>query len=394
MLALAKLECRTFLEIGPHPVLLPLAQVCLGAKGKSAAWIATLNRQKSDADSITEMLVALYLAGHNLNWTAVHADASWRRIPLPTYPFQRQRHWIEDNTIHTDRARNAVERQLHPLVGARINSTPKEVRYEARYGVQHTGYFSDHRVLGTVVLPTTAELEAATVVGRMHFGTPRVSFDNAMHHQAMSFANGEDRTVRVLVTPLKSDRASFRLVSAATEDSEVWHTHMTGTLRKSEVPSGSTFSTKEVQARCQQTLPVADLYDRLDKLGLEYGPSFRGVRELYLGQHEALTKVRLPDGLANTQYVMHPAFLDACLHAYPLVLDGEENAKSDRRNSYLPISLAGFRCYQDGIDGSMGSHQAAQRRERRYAGGRHSGLRCGGAAGGRTGRTDRTPVAA
>ena len=98
MSALAKLECRTFLEIGPHPVLLPLAQVCLGASGKSATWIATLNRQKPDADAITEMLVALYLAGHKINWTAVHADSPWRRIPLPTYPFQRQRHWIEDRT--------------------------------------------------------------------------------------------------------------------------------------------------------------------------------------------------------------------------------------------------------------------------------------------------------
>ena len=84
--------------------------------------------------------------------------------------------------------------------------------------------------------------------------------------------------------------------------------------------------------------------------GLNTEPSFRGVRELYLGQHEALTKVQLPDGLANTQYVMHPAFLDACLHAYPLVLDGAEKAKGDRRNSYLPVSLEGYRCYQDGID--------------------------------------------
>ena len=349
ILALAELGCRTFLEIGPHPVLLPIAQVCLGAKGKSAAWIAALNRQKSDADSITEMLVALYLAGHNVNWTAVHSDASRRRIPLPTYPFQRKRHWIEDNTTHTERARKVVER-LHPLVGTRINFTPKEVCYEARYGVQHASFFSDHRVAGTVVLPTTAELEAATVVGRMHFGTSRVSFENAMHHQAMSFANGQDLTVRVLVTPLKSDRASFKLVSADTEDSKFWHTHMTGTLRRSEVPSWSAFSTKEVRARCQQTLPAADFYDWLDKLGLEYGASFRGVRELYLGQHEALTKVKLPDGLANTQYVMHPAFLDACLHAYPLVLDGAEKAKGDRRNAYLPVSLEGYRCYQDGID--------------------------------------------
>lgn len=349
MLALAKLECRTFLEIGPHPVLLPMAQVCLQAEVKSATWVATLNRERSDAESMTDMLAALYLAGHTINWPAVHADAAWRRVQLPTYPFQRKRHWIEENTPHTERPRNAVE-QIHPLVGKRVNSTNGEVRFEARYGMQHATYFSDHRVVGTVVLPTTAELEAATVVGRMHFGTPRVSFDDAMHHQAMSFSNGEDRIVRVLVSPLKSDRASFTLLSAATEDPEVWHTHMTGTLRKAEVPSSSMFSTKQVRARCQQTLPVADLYDRLDKLGLEYGPSFRGVRELYFGQHEALTQVQLPDGLARTQYIMHPAFLDACLHAYPLVLDGAEKAKSDGRNSYLPVSLAGFRCYQDGVD--------------------------------------------
>jgi acyl transferase domain-containing protein/surfactin synthase thioesterase subunit/aryl carrier-like protein len=349
MLALAKLDCGTFLEIGPHPVLLPMAQVCLQSKAKSATWIATLNREKSDTESMAGMLAALYLAGHTVNWSAVHADSSWRRVPLPTYPFQRKRHWIEKNTTRTDRRRNAVE-QIHPLVGKRIDSSNGEVRYETRYGVQHAAYFSDHRVVGTIVLPTTAELEAATVVGRTHFGTPCVSFDDAMHHKAMSFTNGEDRIVRVSITPLNSDRASFRLVSAASEESEVWHTHMTGTLRKSEAPSALTFSASQVRARCRQTLPVADLYDALAEFGLEYGPSFRGVQELYCGQHEALTKVRLPNGLTDTQYVMHPAFLDACLHAYPLVLDGAEEAKSDGGNSYLPVSLAGFRCYQDGID--------------------------------------------
>ena len=142
-------------------------------------------------------------------------------------------------------------------------------------------------------------------------------FDDAMHHQAMSFTNGEDRIVRVLVTPLKSDRASFRLVSAAAEYSDVWHTHMTGTLRKSDVPSRPTFSTKQVRARCQQTLPVADFYDRLASSGLNMAPVSVASGNCILGQHEALTKVRLPDGLANTQYAMHPAFLDACLHAYP-----------------------------------------------------------------------------
>jgi acyl transferase domain-containing protein/surfactin synthase thioesterase subunit/acyl carrier protein len=346
MLSLAKLECRIFLEIGPHPVLLPLAQACF--KGRRAAWIASLNRQKSDADAVTEMLVALYLAGRSVNWTAVHSDCSWRRIPLPTYPFQRKRYWIEDN-VQANRSLKAVDR-IHPLLGTRIKSTANEVGYESHYGVRHTSYISDHRVTGTIVLPTTAELEAATVVGRLHFGTSRVSFDNAMHHQAMSFANGEDRAVRVVVAPLRSDRAEFKLLSADPENPKVWHTHMTGTLRKSEVPTAPAFSTERVRARCKQTLPSADVYDRLNELGLEYGPSFRGIRELYLGQNETLTRVRLPDGLANTQYVIHPAFLDACLHAYPLVLKGAGKVSRGHGRSYLPVSLEGFRCYQDGVD--------------------------------------------
>ena len=97
-------------------------------------------------------------------------------------------------------------------------------------------------------------------------------------------------------------------------------------------------------------MPAPEFYERLAMLGLEYGPSFRGVREFYLGQHEALAKVQLAEGLANAQYVMHPAFLDACLHAYPLVLDGADEARGDHHYSYLPVSLEGFRCYQDGID--------------------------------------------
>ena len=233
MSALSKFECRTFLEIGAHPVLLPPAQVCLGESGKSAAWIASLNRQKSDADAINAMLVALYLAGHKINWPAVHADAPRRRIPLPTYPFQRQRHWLGDRSAHSDRSRNTVEPPPHPLVGALVERSAKEARYEARYGSEHINYFSDHRVSGTVVLPTAAELEAATVLGRMHFGTHQVSFDNAMHHQAMSFSNSEERIVRLVVTPLRSDRANFRLLSAGRGDADVWQTHMTGVLRKS-----------------------------------------------------------------------------------------------------------------------------------------------------------------
>jgi acyl transferase domain-containing protein/surfactin synthase thioesterase subunit/acyl carrier protein len=344
MLALAKLDCRTFLELGPHPVLLPLAQACLSDKGKSVAWVATLHRQKPDVSAITEMLASLYLAGLRIDWAGVHADCAWRRIPLPTYPFQRQRYWIEDREIRASAA--PVERP-HPLVGARVHCGTTEIGYEAHYGVPQIGYLSDHRVLGTVVLPTTVEIEAVTAAGRMHFGTSQISLDEAIHHQAMALADEEERTVRILLTPLGPQRASFKLVSAAADDPAAWQTHMTGMLRKVCTPGASAFSVQQVQARCARG-DVDALYDRLSRLGVEHGPAFRGVCEVHVGRDETLTRVRLPQGLADARYTLHPTFLDACLQAYPLVLP-EAGPQRDGW-SCLPISVASYRCHQDGIE--------------------------------------------
>lgn len=357
MLALSDLRCGTYLEVGSHPVLLPMAQACLQQAEKPANWVATLVRRQSDAESMTNLLVALYLAGHTLEWSAIHCGSQWRRISLPTYPFQRKRHWIDSpgiaNTrIDTEaRVGKPAAESSHPLLGQRIGSSSDSILFEARYGSAHIPYLSDHRVAGTVVLPTTVELEAALAIGRSYFGTARVSVDHAMHHNAMSFADGNDRLVRVSANPLSPGRASFTIASAA-QDSDEWRTHMTGTLRTAEAGSIPRPSAGEVRARCPHTFPVSDLYDRLAGIGLEYGPRFRGVRDVYLGQQEALTRVQLPSGLADAHYVMHPCLLDACLHAYPLVIDGGADAINgrDRSSAILPISLQGYRCYRDGVD--------------------------------------------
>ena len=347
MLSLAKLKCETFIEIGPHPVLLPLAQMCLRATRKSAAYAATLTRGKPDADAIAELLVALYLAGHTINWTKVHAHSSANRIQLPTYPFQRQRHWVDD-AVRPEPAQNNAA--VHPLVGGPIYSNANEVRYEARYGLEHATYFSDHKIFGSVILPTSAELELAIAIGRMQFGTSQIRLDDAMHHQPISLGSNKDLPLQLIVSRLKTDRATFTLATASAETPGVLHTHLTGTLRRSEAPAPSNLPIARVRARCQTKVAVSELYDRLRTLGLDYGPGFRGILEVNLGEGEALTRVELPDGLADRQYLIHPAFLDACLHVYPVLLDGTAKSSGKAEVSYLPVSIQQFQCYQDGID--------------------------------------------
>jgi acyl transferase domain-containing protein/acyl carrier protein len=93
--AMAALEGHAvFLEIGPHPVLAVAVAQCLERTGGEAAVLASLRRGRDERETLLETLGALYATGHPVDWRGVHPDGG-RFAALPTYPFQRQRYWIE-----------------------------------------------------------------------------------------------------------------------------------------------------------------------------------------------------------------------------------------------------------------------------------------------------------
>ncbi|HXD44446.1 MAG TPA: SDR family NAD(P)-dependent oxidoreductase [Pseudolabrys sp.] len=340
MAAVAALDCQVYLEIGPHPVLLPLAQTCLADKGKPAALVGSLNRQKADVDATAEMLAALYRAGVDIDWAAVQAESGGKRIALPTYPFERKRYWLDEPR----RAQPKPVAPEHPLVGVCASGEGNETVYEKRYSLRELGYLADHKVFGQVYLPTTVELEALSAIGRRLLGA-EVALEQAMHHQAMTIDAGDDRLVRVTVMPMKSDRFGVRLASRTAGAPGPWTDHMTGTLRRQPAARGEGFDPQEVLKRCPLALPRAEAYARLGKLGLEYGPRFRGIDELHIGAGEVLARVRLQDGVGDDGYAIHPAFLDACLHTYPFAI---EDAERTDGACWLPVSLERFSCEATG----------------------------------------------
>ena len=49
----------------------------------------------SDVQALLEALGKLWVQGQKINWRGFHGDEQRRRVPLPTYPFERKRYWIE-----------------------------------------------------------------------------------------------------------------------------------------------------------------------------------------------------------------------------------------------------------------------------------------------------------
>ena len=83
------------LEVGPGNVLTSLARQ---HPAKTASVFAS-TRQAHDSSHDSAVLLAavgqLWVQGQSFNWKALHSGETVGRIPLPTYPFDRQRYWID-----------------------------------------------------------------------------------------------------------------------------------------------------------------------------------------------------------------------------------------------------------------------------------------------------------
>ena len=89
-----------FLEVGPGNALTSLARLTFGKERARLAFssLSHFRDGRSDAETILEAAGHLWLAGAGIDWAALHAGSRPRRIPLPTYPFERKRHWVEAAT--------------------------------------------------------------------------------------------------------------------------------------------------------------------------------------------------------------------------------------------------------------------------------------------------------
>ena len=84
---------EVFLEIGPQPILLGMARQC--SPEDVGAWLPSLRPDREDWQQMLQSLGELYVRGVKVDWLGFDRDYSRSKVGLPTYPFQRQRYWIE-----------------------------------------------------------------------------------------------------------------------------------------------------------------------------------------------------------------------------------------------------------------------------------------------------------
>ncbi|KOG56749.1 hypothetical protein ADK38_43225, partial [Streptomyces varsoviensis] len=158
---------QVFLESSPHPVLTVGVQETADDAGSGAAAVGTLRRDDGGPRRLMESLGELHLRGVKMDWGAVFAGHAPRRVDLPTYPFQRERYWLEDGAAEAADVTSAgLTPAGHPLLGAVIALADADsLLLTGRLSVQSHPWLAEHAVRGAILLPGTAFLELAVQAG-------------------------------------------------------------------------------------------------------------------------------------------------------------------------------------------------------------------------------------
>ncbi|MFF8730444.1 SDR family NAD(P)-dependent oxidoreductase, partial [Streptomyces sp. NPDC015171] len=324
-----------FLELGPDGTLSAMAAA---SAAEEAVLVPVLRKDRDEESTALTALARLYVDGAKTDWKALFAGTDARRVDLPTYAFQHQRYWPAAPLARSgDVSSVGLESAGHPLLGAAVELVDMGgFLFTGRLSVQSHPWLADHEVMGSVLVPGAALVELALRAGD-EVGCPEVEELTLAAPLILPETGG----VRVQVWVGGLDESGRRAVSVhsrtdkAGEGDGAWTQHASGLIAPATAAPAPLDAAVWPPAGAER-LDVTGMYETLLDTGFAYGPVFRGLVAAWRVGDEVFADVSLPDNVDEDAFGVHPALLDAALHA-SVFLGADEEAGQGR----VPFSWSG-----------------------------------------------------
>ncbi|WP_410608408.1 SDR family NAD(P)-dependent oxidoreductase [Amycolatopsis sp. lyj-109] len=316
---------RVFIEVSAHPVLTSaLGDTAAEAGVDDTVVVGSLRRDDGGPDRFLASVAEAHVNGVVVDWPAVTGGPG-APVDLPTYPFQRHRHWLEGTRSAGDAAGLGMATERHPLIGAALWAADADkLVLSGRISLSTHPWLADHAVAGTVLLPATAFVDLAIRAGD-HTGLDQLDELTLAAPLVLAGRGGVQLQV-VVDAPDEDGRRALSFHSrpeleSADAPPRPWVRHATGVLGHAagnpEVPDVSAWPPADAEP-----VDLSAAYDTLAERGFHYGPAFQGLRALWRAGEEMFAEVALPEEVAPGEFGIHPALLDAALHPLALAEDG------------------------------------------------------------------------
>ena len=358
----ATLGVDLVIEVGPHAVLGPMLSLAWPNSPKDPLRsvapprvLSSLRRPLKDDAASTDpfeygfltSVANAYEAGVNLSFEGLFAGETRNRISLPGYPFQREYHWVD---VSKRRKRSAD----HPLLGERHESASGEIFFETELFPSDPAWLQDHKVYDQILAPGAFYGALAIAASRsengggavqdLHFHTPMI-FSGKNSEEGNDSDTG--RKVQTVVRPSENLHLVQILSKAEKETEWTVHAecHVSTDSNAPQVPEHINLD----QSR-NSMLPgdISAFYQDKENVGINFGPSFRTVQAIWMGDGEALGEIVLPEKFALSNVTVHPLLLDGC---FQVMAAARHTSAEQERITYLP-----FGCDRLWFSGRLPNH--------------------------------------
>ena len=269
-----------FIEVSPHPVLTSALSETLDTAEQRALVLSSMRRDSDGRAAMLQSLGALYTAGADFAWDAAFANGR-ALAALPTYPWQRERFWYDQDPAFRATRREARTATTHPFLGPRIDTAADGggTEWNAVFDNERAPWLMDHVVRNAAIVPATAILCALAAAA-----------DDALRNDPTG-SGGLDIVLRDVelheAIPLRDEMPAMRVVATRAtagviglqlrvHDDGVWRVIARAT--GGHDAGATTVASPAVEQPSTRTVIDAGAHYRAMRLRqLEYGPAFRTV---------------------------------------------------------------------------------------------------------------------
>lgn len=329
-----------FLEIGPKPILLGMGRQCLPED--NGIWLPSLRPGVDEWQQILSSLGQLYVRGAKVDWSGFDRDYVRQKVILPTYPFQRERYWVE-----TGKYQAISTPKLHPLINRKFQSPlSKDIFFESEFSTHALPFLADHRIYEKVVVPGASHISLLLGSASLTFSATGCQLEDILFPQALAIPEQGMRNVQVALTP-QNNSYSFQVISfdGSSNDGNSWAVHATGKISPTmERKQQSRETIEAIQSRCSQKIESTEIYQSLWDRQVQLRQSFRWIDQVWLGEGEILCQMKVPETILDAlKYQIHPALIDSCFQSVAAL---NISLSGDKNETFVPFSTKKFTFYQ------------------------------------------------
>lgn len=317
--ALQAAASNVFVEVGPNAVLRGYINTCLKDERTEGRVIPTLAKNNDSLIKFWKACAQIMISGTNVDWSKLFPKVG-NRVTLPTYPWQRERHW---HTSSAESYQLLHRNKEHPYLGYRLKES--EWMWENHIDTLVRPTLADHVVGDAIIFPGTGFAEMALAAARLWLLSPCLEIAELEIRSPLLLSDEHSKTVRFQLEP--SD-GSFTIVSRERLSSEPWTLNAVGRIIKEAQSTLLQHPCPELPTRAAAF--DTDIHHALTSaVGLSYGPAFRTIDKGWVDGHQAVATFLVPDvievELENT--LLHPALLDCTFQLLINILHNEQDTQ-------------------------------------------------------------------